>query len=206
MPERQFLEPAAKLRTTEVIRAVEAQTAIEVVVAVRRAAAHHFSTSLAFGVACGVGGFAFMWLSPTEYDVRTMPLDAALSMLLGTLLVSSVRTLRRVLTPRSLKVRSAERAARAAFTALGIDKTRGRTGLLVFAAMFEQTTVVVPDSGIPQAFVAGPLASIRDLLSLAVERRDLEGFLTSLSRLGPAGAAALPRQADDENELCDNVA
>ena len=206
MSERDFLEPAAKGHTADVIRAVEAQTAVEVVVAVRRRASHHVGTSLAFGLGAAVVVLAVMWFSPTVYDVRTMPLDAALAFVLGTALVASVPALRRRLTPRGFRARSVESAARAAFDALGMEKTRGRTGLLVFVALFEGEAVLVPDSGLPAAIVSGPLAAIRERLSVAVARSDLAGFLTALASLGPACAAALPRQADDENELCDDVA
>ena len=206
MSERDFLEPAAKSRTAEAIRAVEAQTAVEVVVAVRRRASHHVGVSLAFGLALAVVVFAVMWFSPTVYDVRTMPLDAALAFVLGAALAASVPSLRRLLTPRGFRSRSVEAAARAAFCALGIEKTRGRTGLLVFVALFEEEAVLVPDSGIPAALVTGPLAALREALSAAVARSDLDAFLTALARLGPACSAVLPRQADDENELCDDVA
>jgi putative membrane protein len=204
--ERQFLEPAAKGRTAEVVRAVEAQTAVEVVVAVRRRAQHYVLTSLVFGVVCALGSFLIMWFGPTVYDVRTMPLDVALSFALGAALVASVPALRRFLTPRAVRIRCAERAAQLAFGALGMDKTRGRTGLLVYVALFERAAVLVPDRGLPAGLVSGPLASIRQLLELAVERRDLDDFLTALGRLGPACGAALPRRTNDENELCDDVA
>lgn len=206
MSERQFLEPAAKLRTAEVVRAVERQTSVELVVAVRRRASHYVSVSLAFGTLCALGGFLVMWFGETVYDVRTIPIDVALAFVLGMALVASVPAFRRLLTPRALRLRGAERAAQAAFAALGIEKTSGRTGLLVYVALFERTAVLVPDRGIPQPLEAGPLASIRALVALSVEQSDFEGFLTALGRLGPACGAVLPRQANDENELCDDVA
>lgn len=206
MSERAFLEPEAKSRTAEAIRAVEAQTAVEVVVAVRRRASHHVGSSLAFGLGLASVVFAVMWFSPTVYDVRTMPLDAALAFVLGTAFAASVPAVRRLLTPRAFRTRSVEAAARDTFGALGIEKTRGRTGLLVFVALFERQTALVPDSGIPGVLVTGPLAAIREELSAAVARSDLDGFLTALGRLGPACAAVAPRQSDDENELCDDVA
>jgi putative membrane protein len=204
--ERDFLEPTAKGRTADVIRAVEAQTAVEVVVAVRRRASSHVGTSLAFGLGCALVVFAVMWFSPTVYDVRTMPLDAALAFVLGTAFAASVPGLRRRLTPRAFRVRSVERAAREAFGALGIEKTRAHTGLLVFVALLEGHAVFVPDSGLPDALAKETLAPLRELLSVAVARRDIDAFLETLARLGPACAAVLPRRADDENELCDDIA
>jgi len=205
MSERQFLEASAKQRTADAIRAVEQETAVEVVVTLRRAAARHVGTSLAFGVVCGVLGLAVMWFSPQEYDVRTMPLDAGLALVLGAALCATVPWLRRLLTPKGSLERSAQRAAKAAFTTLGIDKTSGRTGLLVYVALFERTVVLVPDSGLSLPALTGPLAGVGERLAGAVGQLDLEGFLVALARLGPTCGAALPRQANDENELCDDV-
>jgi putative membrane protein len=206
MSERQFLETAAKQRTAAAIRGVEAQTAVELVVAVRRRAARYLATCLGFGAACGVLGFAVMWFSPQEYDVQTMPLDVALAFVLGTVLALVVPNLCRALTPKRRLRESVERAAKDAFTALGIAKTRGRTGLFVYVALFERTAALVPDAGIPEATVKGELAVIQSALATAVARLDFEAFLQALARLGPVCAAVLPRQADDENELCDDVA
>ena len=206
MAERQFLEEAAKRRAADLVRQVEAQTAVEVVLAVRRRAAHHVETSIAFGAACGLAGFAFMWFSDQVYDLATMPLDAAIAWVLGAAFCAAVAPLRRLLTPRAFRQRSAERAARAAFGALGIDKTRGRTGLLVFVALFERTVVLVPDSGIPMAAVSAELERIRAALEGAVGRGDLDGFLRSFAELGPVCGKVLLRQADDVNELRDSVA
>jgi putative membrane protein len=206
MSERQFLEADAKARTSAAIRGVEAQTAVELVVAVRRRASHYFATSIGFGFVCGVTAFAVMWFSPRVYDVRTMPLDAVLAVVLGAVLAWAVPSLRRLLTPKRALARHAERAAKEAFSALGIAKTRGRTGLLVYVTLFERTAVLVPDSGIPEAAVTGSLAAIRAALAGAIARLDVDAFLAALARLGPACGAVLPRSPDDENELCDDVA
>jgi len=145
-----------------------------------------------------------MWLSPQVYDVRTMPLDTALAFVLGVVLVASVSSLRRVLTPASLRVARAERAARSAFAELGIEKTRARSGMLVYVALFERTVVLVPDRGVPEALVAA-FEPVRAALAESVRRTDFEAFLAALARLGPTCQPLLPRQSDDENELCDNV-
>jgi putative membrane protein len=206
MSERQFLEAAAKERTAVAIRGVEKQTAVEVVVAVRRRAGRYLATSIAFGAVCAALAFAVMWFSPRVYDVRTMPLDAALTLVLGVALAMALPGLRRLLTPKRTLERRAQRAAKAAFSELGIAKTRGRTGLLVYVALFERTAVLVPDSGIPALAATESLAAVGRALSHAVAALDMAAFLAALSELGPPCAAVLPRRADDENELCDDVA
>lgn len=206
MSQRAFLEPAAKKRAADAIRAVEAQTAVELVVAVRRRAERHWLPCAAFGAACGAAGLAVMWFSPQVYDVRTMPLDVLLAAALGALLCALVPSLQRALTPKASRKKAAERAARTAFAALGIAKTRDHTGVLVYVALFERTAVLVPDSGIPTSVVTGPFAALQAALAAAVARTDFDAFLTALGGLGPPCGAVLPRRPDDENELCDDVA
>ncbi|HTQ06521.1 MAG TPA: hypothetical protein VMI54_21825 [Polyangiaceae bacterium] len=206
MSERAFLEPAAKKRAADTVRAVEAQTAVELVIAVRRRAERHYATCAGFGLLCGAAGLAVMWFSPRVYDVRTMPLDVLLAVVLGACVCAAVPSLERALTPKRSRERAAERAARAAFGALGIEKTRDRSGILAYIALFERTAVLVPDSGVPASAVSGPLAAIQSALAAAVAELDFEAFLTALNRLGPACGAVLPRRPDDENELCDDVA
>jgi len=129
----------------------------------------------------------------------------AIAFVLGAALCAAVPGLRRLLTPKRSLLASAERAAKAAFTTLGIEKTSGRSGLLVYVALFERTAVLVPDRGLTQPALAAALSGIGERLAGAVGQLDLEGFLAALARLGPTCAVSLPRRPDDENELCDDV-
>jgi putative membrane protein len=206
MAERQFLEPSAKRRVTACIRALEAGTSMEVVVTVRRRAERHLRTSMVLGSAFAVVTLAILWFSPQVYDVRTMPLDALAAFGLGVLVAGLVPALRRLLTPRSLLKSAAERGARRAFAELGVDKTRDRVGLLVYVALFEREVVLIPDRGIPQAFVEQGISEARRELQAAVRALDFGAFEAAISKLGPPASALLPRRPGDENELCDDVA
>ncbi len=206
MAERAFLEPDAKRRATAAVRAVEAGTSVELVIAVRRRADRHLVTSIAAGVACAVVVFALMWFSPQVYDIDTMPLDALLGGLLGGLATAFVPGLRRLLTPRARRRAATERAARRAFEELGVAKTRDRTGLLLYVALFERSVVLVADEGLPRSLVEQDFQKAREALEAAVARLDVSAFLEAVAALGPPAAGALPRKPDDENELCDNVA
>jgi putative membrane protein len=206
MSRRNFLDSEARRRATAVIRQVEAGTSLEIVVAVRHQASRHFGTSAALGLAFALGALAIMWFSPTPYDVRTMPLDALVAFVLGALSCVLVPELRRVLTPRRFLAAHAERAARRTFDELGVEKTRARSGLLVYVALFERAAVLVPDAGLVSEPLLQALSKARVDLDQAVKRGDFDGFLAVLLGLGPVAAAALPRKPDDENELCDDVA
>ena len=206
MSEHAFLEPEAKRRTTDAIVAIEGQTGAEVVVSVRRAAERHVATSLVFGGVVGAVVLVVMLVSPQAYDVRTIPLDTLLAFFLAALACHFVPALKRALTPKARRVRAAERAARAAFVELGIAKTKQRSGLLVFVALFERTAVVVADDGVPTALLGEPYEALVSALTTNAASLDFEAFLATLAGLGPLLAGVLPRRPDDENELCDQVA
>lgn len=206
MAEREFLDPSAKRRTTARIRAVEAGTSIEVVVAVRRRAARHLASGMMLGALLAVLTLAVMWFSPTAYDVRTMPLDALAAFALGVLVAFSFPGVRRLLTPRALLRTAAERGARRAFTELGVEKTRDRIGLLVYVALFEREVVLLPDRGVPPELLEQGFSAARRALEGAVRRLHFDAFEAALDQLGPPASAAVPRRPGDENELCDDVA
>jgi putative membrane protein len=206
LSEHAFLEPEAKRRATETIRTVETQTGAEVVVSVRRSAERHVATSLVFGGVVGAVVLLVMLVSPQVYDVRTIPLDTLLGFFLGALVCHFVPALKRGLTPKARRLRAAERAAKAAFVELGVAKTKQRSGLLVFVALFERTAVVVADDGVPRALLGEPYEASVSGLARSVGALDFEAFLATLAGLGPLLAGVLPRRPDDVNELSDEVA
>jgi uncharacterized membrane protein len=206
MAARPLLPAEAPPRTPPALRATEAATATEVVVAVRPRAPWHAGPVAATGAELATVSLGVMWWSPTPYDVRTMPLDVLVAFALGALACLTVPALRRVLTPERFRRRAAERAARAAFTALGVERTRDRTGLFVYVALFEREAVLRPDSGIPPRLVEQGLVGARAGVKRAVQRLDFPAFIAALSELGPPLSQALPKKPDDVNELCDDVA
>jgi len=205
LSERAFLEADAQRRATETIRALEGQTSAELVVSVRLAAERHVATSLVFGAGVAALALAVMLASPQVYDVRTMPLDALLAGVLAALACHFLAPLRRVLTPKRRRIEAARRRALGAFTELGVAKTKQRSGVLVFVALFERTAVVVADEGVPTALLGEAWSSHVAGLDERVRARDFDGFLTHLLGFGPVLAAVLPRRSDDENELADEV-
>jgi putative membrane protein len=206
LSERAFLLPEAKRRATDAIRTIESQTSAEIVVSMRRRAERHLATSLAFGATTALVALIVMMVSPQLYDVRTMPLDAVLAFVLAALACGSVPPLARLLTSRKRRRAAAERAARTAFVALGVGRTKRRSGVLVYVALFERTAVVVADDGVPVDLLGEPWGVRLEELARSVERLDFEAFTRTLEEFGPLLASVLPRRLDDENELRDEVA
>jgi len=204
--ERAFLLPEAKRRTTDAIRSIEGQTSAELVVGVRHQAERYAAVSVAFGAAAAALVLVVMLVSPQVYDVRTIPLDALLAFVLAGFAFHFVPSLKRLVTSKARRRAAAERAARAAFAALGVAKTKQRNGVLVFVALFERTAVLVADEGVPTALLGEAYAARVEALKRSVASLDFEAFLATLEDFGPLLAAVLPRREDDANELSDEVA
>lgn len=205
MSERVFLVPEAKERTRDAIRAIEGKTSAEVVVAVRHRAARHVRVSALFGAGLALVVLVVMLVSPTTYDVRTIPLDVALAFVLGFGFAQWTEVVRRRLSPARWLDAATERAARRAFDELAIAKTGARTGVLVFVGLLERRVSLVPDEGVPTS-IAPELEAARAAITLAVENLDFDAFERALTRLGEPLASALPRRHSDVNELSDEVA
>jgi putative membrane protein len=98
-----------------------------------------------------------------------------------------------------------ERAVRAFFEK-GLYRTRGETGILIFISILEHKVWILGDRGINQRIdpqfwqaLAGELAnSIR-------ENRAFGGLCTVIEKLGNVLREHFPKEADDKNELSDDV-
>ena len=134
-----------------------------------------------------------------------MALEGLAAFALGALVSSKVSFLRRALVRKKARSENVLRAGRAAFYELGVSATSGRNGILVFVSTFERSCVLVPDLGIhPERLGAAYEAVCNDAMQ-AVAQMNLDAFFSALEQLGPVLGRAMPRQADDVNELPDEV-
>jgi putative membrane protein len=202
MGEREFFEPEAKKKTGLAIKAIEAKTSVEVVVAVRHRVAEYRATDLMFGFACACTALIALWFSPVVYPVETLPFEMLGAFVIAACLSAFIPPLRRAMTPKTAVHRQLEQAARAAFYDLGISKTHRRSGLLVFVAMYESAVVFVPDAAVDRKALL-ELAPAKAAIQGAVKSRDLDGFLKALEAITAPLEKAMPRKAGDENELPD---
>lgn len=205
MGEAAFFKDDAKKRAAEAVKAVESATSAEVVIAVRRRSGDYRAAAYHFGL--GAMGVVVLWMlvSPKEYSVGSMALDGLVAFVVGALLCWNASPIRRLLVLRRTRQTNVDAAGRAAFYDLGISKTSGRNGILVFVSTFERACAVVPDVGVDVAKLGAGWSSAVAAISAAVARADLDATLEAVRALGPVLGAAMPRQADDVNELPDEV-
>ena len=206
MPEAAFFEAPAKKRVTQAVKTFERETSAELVVSVRRKSGSYAQADLTFGAIVGLAALSLLIFLPQEFAPETMPLEVLLAFALGALACAHIDPLRRLLTPNKTLGENVHNAACSAFMRLRIGRTSGRNGVLVFVSTFERRVEIVCDVGIDPAALGDAwqkgLARVAETVSA---RLDVEAFAASLEALGPIIGAKMPRQADDVNELPDDV-
>jgi putative membrane protein len=199
-----FADDDARVAFRDAIRAVEAGSAAEVVVSVRRQSAPWIHPHLIAGIAGAIGADAYMLLAPQPFSTRALlvePILVGVAVGLASLLVLP---LKRWLTPRRLRRRAVATAARAAFRERGIHRTRGATGILVYLSIVERMAEVVADDGVAAA--VDPEAWDPHVAAIdAAVPRGPAAVAAAVAGLATLLAAALPRAADDVNELPDEL-
>jgi putative membrane protein len=202
---RGFLEQSTRERTSQVICEIEAETSVEVVVTVRKAAAPYWRTQLAFGAALAFGVLSVLLFSPTVYPALLIPVDTALALLLGVIICRALPPLRRLLTPQRVQSAAMRSAAERAFTELKIERTRDRSGLLLYVALFERQVLLRPDAGIDVSLLGQEYERVVGALNTAVGKLDAGAFVLALGELRQPLSQAYPRRHDDVNELQNEV-
>jgi putative membrane protein len=201
-----FFAPTARERVGEAVRAVELETSAELVVTLRPISGHYRHTDYLVGALAALALLCVFLYHPEPFEYDFLPLELGAIFGLGALISAYFGPLRRALTSKALRAQSVRRAAREAFVDLGVSRTRARTGVLVYVSMFERRVEVVADVGVDaKAVDAASLQLVSAVEGSLFRGPSFDGFVAALRRLGPALAAALPRDDDDVNELADEV-
>jgi len=205
MSQRDFFSDEAKRATAAAVLRAEAQTCAEIVVAVRKASGRYGVLAYHFGLGLSALVVGYLLLVPAVYSAFAIALDGIVAFALGSLLAANLDTLKRALSRPATLDENVKSGARAAFFDLGISRTSGRHGLLVYASMFERRSVVLTDIGINPAPLGPRWVEAERNLAEAVKRRDLPAFQRAVEQLGAVLSEAHPRSAEDVNELPDEV-
>ena len=99
-----------------------------------------------------------------------------------------------------------QRAAHLAFDKYRVHRTRSSTGILIFVSLYERRVVVLPDQGLAAKIPADEWASVRDLVIDGLKRhRPADGLSAAILKCGAILAQHAPREADDRNELINEL-
>lgn len=184
---------------------MEAQTSAEVVIAVRHRSGNYGIVAYHFGFGALAAVMLFLLVTPQVFSIGAIAVDALAAFGLGALFCANVPALTRALTRGRTRQSNVEAAARAAFFDLGISRTTGRNGILVFVSTFERTVALLADVGIDTTALGAGWTEALGAMQETLRRKDFEAFVAAVERLGSVLGAAMPRAADDVNELPDEV-
>lgn len=199
-----FLDDDARTAFKRAIEAVEAASAVEVVVAVRRRSGSYHHVNAIVGAAVAFAALATMLFVDEEFSLTSTLVDPFVVGALAAGLVQLVPHLKRYLTPRSQRKRHVVRAAREAFVERGVHNTRARSGVLVYVSWLERQLALVPDSGLAQTWPAAARQRAEAELEAAIAAGGAE-VARRIEALAPELARAMPQTGDDLNELPDAI-
>jgi putative membrane protein len=201
-----FYRDEARQRATAAIRKIEAETAVQVVVALRPRVDDYRAADYLAGFALALAVLAALLYLPVPFSLTSVPLDTLAGFVVGAALCAQFAPLRRLLTSKGRLREATHRAACAAFLDHSLSRTKSRLTVLVFVGMFERCVEVLPDVGIDAAALGvewnQALAALRASVS---GTPDVDDFIAALQRLGPLLQRSYPRGKAQVEELPDDL-
>jgi putative membrane protein len=201
-----YLTSESKQALSEAVQAVELASSAEIVVVMRPASTPALAPCSLAGALGGLLALAFLLFSPWAFSFEAMWLDTLVAGLAGAVVCRRFTGLRRLLTPRQLALHGVAQAAKAEFLDRGITETRDRSGVLIYVSQTERRASVIADRGVhahvePNAWQS----AVEDIKRSVQQHEDGVRLAACVQALAPILQAALPRRADDINELSDAV-
>lgn len=188
----------------QAITAIEGTSAVEVVIAVRRRSAGYRHANVVVGGLAAMAGLAVMLFGEHVFALTSILIDPFVLGGIAGAIVELLPGVKRLLSPAAMRHRAIVGAARATFVERGVHNTRDRSGLLVYLSWLEREAVIVADSGLGHKLSSEAQAQAERALTAAMAGGGAS-VAHELERLAPALAAAMPRRADDINELPDAI-
>jgi putative membrane protein len=203
-----FVLDAGKQRLGAAVKAVEARSSAEVVVAVQPWSASWAEVDCAVGAVTGYAALLYTLFAPQEFGLVWIGLIVPATFAMGFMLSRALPGLRMRLAGTGRVRRAVEQAARARFVELGVTNTRGRTGILVYLSVAERMCAVVADAGVKarvdESAWTKAVARIQDAIAIhGVREAGLAATSEAVEALAEVLEGPLPRAADDTNELED---
>ena len=203
---KKFLTDEAKRALRSAIHAVEESSSAEVVITVRRQSDRYTHTHAGVATVLASAALAFLLFSPYNFSLWSVLVDPLIVGLVSYYCSTQIPSISRWLNSDQTLGRHVRSAAHAAFFEKGIRHTRERTGILVFISLVERRVEIVPDSGVIQAVPPVPWREAVCRINTAMQQHvDGVSVAEHVAKLGDLLRHVLPRSADDENELPDEV-
>lgn len=201
-----LLGAAERERIEAAVRAAEAGTSGEIVVAVVRACDDYAAAGWRCGVLLAALALLAIALAATGWPLSSVLLAQGLALGAGHLL-ARLDPVRRFFVADAQLRAAAERRAWSAFAEHGVRLTARRTGILIFVALLEHRVVVLADEAVNRAL--DPDESWDEVVErvlAGVRSRDLAGGLVAaVTRCGEILQHPLPAPAEPEDEIATSL-
>ena len=178
-----MISDADRARIADAIRAAEAKTSGEIFCVLARSAGGYRLVPVAWAAAVALIVplpliYLSEWGSTTIYAVQLIAFT-----LVAVGLSQPVLRLR--IVPRRRKRERAHAAAMRQFLAQGMQKTEGRTGVLIFAAQAERYVEIIADGGIDAKVTQDVWdAAVASLIAAIKDGRAGDGFVAAIEQCG----------------------
>jgi putative membrane protein len=199
-----WLDDHAERALLAAVAQIESTSAVEVAIAVRQSAQSWPHVPMIVGGAAAWATLAFMLFSEPSFALPAFLVDPLIVGGIAGWAATTFSAPVRWLTSDSSRRAAAVRSARATFVERGVQRTRARTGLLVYCALAERVAVVVADSGVEAALPAGALTAWQRRIDESLVHGGAAAA-AAVAAMAPTFADAVPRDRDDVNELHDAI-
>lgn len=201
-----FLTDESKAALADAVRAVEACSSAELVVAVRPRSGSWLHADLIWGILAALVTLAVLLYSRWEFELIWFLVDPFFAGAVAALAASRSDVLRRVFVQPATRVRRVETAARSTFFERRIHSTVGRTGILLYVSILEREAAFVVDVGVEALAATDAWKKAAAEIQEAVRQgADGTAVAARLRELATLLSPALERSADDVDELANEV-
>ena len=197
-----LLNPEERERIEAAVREAETGTSGEIVVSIVGATSRHSVAPWRLGVLLAALALFVSAYLPFE-NTLSVVFGLQVAALLAAHALVRVPSIRRAFLTEAELQAKADAGALRDFHALGIRRTEGRTGILIFVALFEHRVVVLGDEAIDHALGEGESwEGVVDLVLDGIrEGRAADGIVSAVLRCGKMLSHPLPPSEDNPDEI-----
>lgn len=197
-----YFTPEEQEKIQQAVVSAEQRTSGEIVPMIVSASSRYAESDLT----CVIAGLllgtvaAFVWGNPWEVTHAELawPVGGAA---LG-LLLCQFPSIKRRLVRQSRMAEAVDQRSLAAFTAQGLHHTRGETGILILASLFEHRVEVLADRGINEKVPPGTWDQIVRIITVGLKSKNgCAAFCAAIDECSKILARHFPRSPDDRDEL-----
>jgi putative membrane protein len=193
-----------RTRIAAAIHDAEAKTSGEIVCVLAQSStgATALPVCLAAAAALALPWVLVAFTAMTVYRI----LSLQLAVFLVLMLVLSLPKVRALLMPRRAQRAVAYRNAMEQFVRFGVERTRDRTGILIFVSLAERYARIIADDGIAARVPQSKWQAAIDALIAHMRNGEIaDGFVTAIDLCGNELTAHFPRADADRDELKDRI-